>query len=323
MALLSVRNLGVEFTVTSGRPLYAVRGISFDLDEGQILGIVGESGSGKSVTALSLLRLLPGNGRMNGSVIHAGRSVEGMTHREMKDYRGGRVSMIFQEPGRSFDPLCSVESTFHETLRAHYGSITMTETRARTIQLLNEVGIPDPARRLTNYPHQFSGGQLQRIMIALALASDPEILIADEPTTALDVTIQAEIIRLLGSLRIHRKLAILFITHDIHLVSSFADRILVMYGGLVMEEGPSEEITRRPRHPYTLGLMDAVPRFGNHYTGNRLKAIPGTVPDPKKPEPGCPFSPRCSLARPECLKGIPPIIEEETKYRCIVPGVKG
>lgn len=322
MALLSIRELGVEFLVSSGRPLYAVRGISFDLDEGEILGIVGESGSGKSVTAQALLRLLPANGTVNGSILHAGRSVCGMTHREMKDYRGGRVSMIFQEPGRSFDPLYSLEKTFHETLRAHYGTITLTESRARTIQLLSEVGIPEPARRLANFPHQFSGGQLQRIMIALALASDPEILIADEPTTALDVTIQAEIIHLLGTLRDSRKLAILFITHDIHLVASFADRILVMYGGLVMEEGPAEKVTLSPRHPYTRGLMEAVPRFGRHYTGERLKAIPGSVPDPRKPEPGCPFAPRCNRVLAHCTKGIPPMVEEETRYRCLIKGVK-
>lgn len=255
--------------------------------------------------------------------------------------------MIFQEPSRSFDPIYSIGKTFEETFRAKEPALPRAEARRRATRLLGEVHIPRAEERLANFPHQFSGGMLQRIMIALALANDPDILIADEPTTALDVTIQAQIVGLLEELKRRRGLSLIFISHDLRLVSRIADRILVMYGGLVFEFGETEEVLERPRSPYTRSLLDSVPEWGSHYAAKRLATIPGSVPDPVRPEPGCPFAPRCPLAQEACGEGVPPLVEvpegetpprpEATLgegagltaarragfYRCIVPGVKG
>ena len=231
--------------------------------------------------------------------------------------------MIFQEPGRSFDPIYSIGRSLAETLRAHNPELEDAEIHRRSIQLLEEVHVTNPERRLENFPHQFSGGLLQRIMIAHALASDPRLLIADEPTTALDVTIQAEIVQLLLELRRSRNLAILFITHNLALISGFADRIVVMYGGLVMEQGRTTEVLQRPRHPYTAGLLRSLVPFGAHHRDVALTILSGSPPDPTRPEPGCPFAPRCELVQDACRLEVPALREENgVELRCIVEGPK-
>ena len=325
MKLLEIDGLQVDFA-TSGGLLHAVRGASLDVHEAEIVGVVGESGSGKSVTASSVLRLLPGNGiHAGGDIRYRGRSVFSLAPPELRAFRGAEVSMIFQEPGRSFDPIYSVGKAMAETLRAHNGELSDDEARSRSIELLEEVRIPNAADRLVNFPHQFSGGLLQRIMIALALASNPKVLIADEPTTALDVTIQAGIVDLLLRLRDERNLAIVFITHNLALISNIADRIVVMYGGMVMEQGKTSDVLSTPRHPYSRALLNSMLTFGKHYSRDPLQTIKGNVPDPRRPEPGCPFAPRCPLATAECTRQIPPLVAEGQAghlHRCIIPGVK-
>lgn len=321
--ILSVERLRVDFTTSGGR-LEAVRGVSFTLDRGEILGIVGESGSGKSVTAHALMRLVPSNGAITeGRIVYRGRDVAHMDYEELRGFRGKQIAMIFQEPGRSFDPIYSIGRSLAETIRAHHPDLSEDEIRERSIRLLNEVHVSHPESRLDNFPHQFSGGLLQRIMIAHALANDPEVLIADEPTTALDVTIQAGIIDLLGELRRSRGLAIIFITHNLALISEFADRLVVMYGGMVMEEGPVGEVIAAPRHPYTAGLLGSLVPFGVHHSQHPLNTLPGTPPDPIHPEPGCPFAPRCTYVTSACTKEVPAIVDSEgLAYRCLVPGPK-
>lgn len=320
--LLAVEDLRVDFAAEGGL-LEAVRGISFTLEPGEILGIVGESGSGKSVTAHAIMRLLAANGNISGgSVRYRGEDVASLDKQALRRYRGRQVAMIFQEPGRSFDPIYSIGRSLAETLRAHEPGLSDEEARTRSVRLLEEVHVSNAAGRLENFPHQFSGGLLQRIMIAHALAGEPAVLIADEPTTALDVTIQAGIIELLLELRSRRNLAILFITHNLALISGFADRLIVMYGGLLMEEGPVEEVLRAPSHPYTAGLIAGLIPFGSHYSADLLRIMAGTPPDPMHPEPGCPFAPRCPLVTGECRRTVPPVVRESTAYRCIVPGRK-
>ena len=320
--ILEVRDLKVTFA-TGGGVLQAVRGVSFDLNRSEVLGIAGESGSGKSVTAHSLLKLLPGNTmELSGRILFHGDDVLEKSKEELRAFRGGGISMIFQEPGRSFDPLYSIEKTLAETIRLHNPEFSKNQILDYSVQLLEEVRIPEAGSRIKNFPHQFSGGMLQRIMIAISLASAPEILIADEPTTALDVTIQAEIVKLLMELREKRNLSIIFISHDLSLLASVCDRIAVMYAGLVLEQGPMRKVLEAPYHPYTRALLDSVPRLGDHYTEKTIASIPGTVPDPMKHEPGCPFEPRCSLAEEACRKEIPPVIADPHQYRCIKKGVK-
>jgi len=306
---LEVQNLKVDFSVLRGNEhicVQAVRGLSFSLRKGECLGIVGESGSGKSVSTLAIPGLLPKNADVQGSIRYEGIDLTspGVSLRE---YRGKKVGMIFQEPGRSYDPLQNIGSVFFETFRNTGKEITKEESADRAAALLAETGLDNGRERLSNFPHQFSGGQLQRIGIALALAQGCELLIADEPTTALDLTIQKQIIELLKTLRHTRNISIIFISHDIDLVAEICDRIMVMYGGLTMESGGAADITGSPRHPYTRALLAASPGFGSHYSRERLSTIPGKVTDPARPEPGCPFAPRCSLAKPECSQAIPPL----------------
>ncbi|MHC6204627.1 dipeptide/oligopeptide/nickel ABC transporter permease/ATP-binding protein [Breznakiellaceae bacterium SP9] len=320
-ALLFVENLAVSFTVLQGRrslSVQAVRGVSFSLNRGEILGIVGESGSGKSVTTTVIPGLLPGNAQVTGACWYDGVELIGMQDKTLRQYRGKKIGMIFQEPGRSYDPLQNMGSVFWETYRNSAPKISRDDALDKAAALLTELGLPNSSERLSNFPHQFSGGQLQRIGIALALAQGCELLIADEPTTALDVTVQKQIIELLKQLRQERAISIIFISHDIDLVADISDRIMVMYGGLVMESGPSRLFTSDatsdgetqdlPLHPYTKALLAASPRFGSHYSTERLAAIPGKVSSPSSPEPGCPFAPRCAVARAECTKSIPPLI---------------
>ena len=319
--LFEIKDLKVDFNTFRGK-LEAVRGVSFSIPAGSITGIVGESGSGKSVTALSLINLLPKNSQAHGDILFQGESIFGFDQEKLRSFRGKQVGVIFQEPGRSFDPIYSIGKSMAEAILAHQPELKPEEAAEKALKLLKEVNLPSAEERLKNFPHQFSGGLLQRIMIAVSLASDPELLIADEPTTALDVTIQAQIVELLLSLKKKRNLAILFISHNLALIGSVAERIIVMYGGLIMEEGPAQEVLNRPLHPYTKGLLDSLPRFGSHYSEQPLRSIPGDVPNPLKPEPGCPFAPRCWLVKEECRKEIPPFITESHIHRCIIPGVK-
>ncbi|MBR4464412.1 MAG: ATP-binding cassette domain-containing protein [Treponema sp.] len=304
---LSVQNLRVSFTVLRGASqtiIQSVRGLSFKMQRGEILGIVGESGSGKSVTTTAIPALHPSNATVEGKIFFEGVELTALSQKEMRSYRGKKIGLIFQEPGRSFDPLQNMGSVFFETFRNSNPQISRQDSDKKAVELLTEVGLPDPESRLKNYPHQFSGGQLQRIGIALALAQGCELLIADEPTTALDVTIQAQIVALLADLREKRKLSIIFISHNIELVAGLCDNIIVMYGGLIMESGSSEEIMQRAKHPYTQALLASSPKFGTHYSSQRLTSIPGRVTDPAHPEPGCPFAPRCQYAKDVCKKTI-------------------
>ena len=302
-ALLSIRNLKVTFSLLRGTrriPVYGVRGVSFDLQPGEILGIVGESGSGKSVSTTAIPGLLPTNAHATGDIFFDGVNLLELSQNQLREYRGKRISIIFQEPGRSFDPLQNIGSVFWETFRNLEPSITKEESNKKAVALLKEVELPDPEGRLKAYPHQFSGGQLQRIGIALALAQNCQLLIADEPTTALDVTIEAQIVSLLLRLKKERNMAIIFISHDIHLVGRISDRIAVMYGGKIMETGTSRQIMEAPHHPYTQALISATPEFGRHYSSQPMASIPGQVCDPTDPIPGCPFAPRCTYAKPQC-----------------------
>jgi oligopeptide/dipeptide ABC transporter ATP-binding protein len=308
--LLLISNLTVTFNVQRGKDfirIQAVRGVSFSLSKGECLGIVGESGSGKSVSTLAIPGLLPKNADVGGSIRYGGKELSGLGTKALREYRGKKIGMIFQEPGRSYDPLQSMGSVFLETFRNSEPGITKEESETRAVALLEETGLDNGKERLSNFPHQFSGGQLQRIGIALALAQGCELLIADEPTTALDLTIQKQIVELLKRLRRTRNISIVFISHDIDLVAEISDRIMVMYGGLEMESGASADITGDPHHPYTSALLAASPRFGSHYSKGRLLTIPGKVIDPSNPESGCPFAPRCSKAKPECTEAVPPL----------------
>ncbi len=307
--LLCVRNLNVNFIIQRGKNtvnIHSVRGISYDVKKGEILGIVGESGSGKSVSTVAISGLLPVNAVVSGNIyFNDGSSFTDLTlldNAKMRKYRGRKIGMIFQESGRAFDPLQNIGSVFFETLKNMEPSITREESDKRACQLLEEVGITDAQNRLKNFPHQFSGGQLQRIGIALSLAQNCELLIADEPTTALDVTVQAQIEELLRKLNKTRGLAIIFISHNIELVARLSHTMIVMYGGKIMESGQSKTLFKNPKHPYTQALLASTPRFGNHYTKEKLVSIPGRVTDPASPPKGCPFEPRCSFAQSECKK---------------------
>ncbi len=301
--LLYVRDMHVTFDIQRGIkrvPIYAVRGVSYYVDEGEVLGIVGESGSGKSVSTTAITGLLPKNSVFSGHIYFDGTEISYLPQNMIREYRGKKIGLVFQESGRAFDPLQNIGSVFYETLKNENPYISKDEAKNKTISLLREVGLPDPEGRLKAYPHQFSGGQLQRIGIALALAQNCRLLIADEPTTALDVTIQAQIVSLLISLKEKRKLSIIFISHNINLVAGISDRILVMYGGKVMECGQAEQILNRPKHPYTKALVAAMPEFGSHYTMEKMNFIEGKVSDPSNPPDGCPFAPRCGNASEKC-----------------------
>jgi len=313
-SLLKISGLHVSFTILRGKnriTLPAVKGLSLTLNKGECLGIVGESGSGKSVSTQAVPGLLPKNAAVSGSILYEGNELIGLDTKELREYRGKKIGMIFQEPGRSYDPLQNMGSVFFETFRNSEPGITKEKAFEKAACLLAETGLENGRERLGNFPHQFSGGQLQRIGIALALAQGCELLIADEPTTALDVTIQKQIVELLKTLRRTRGISIIFISHDIDLVAEISDRILVMYGGMEMELGPSEDIINNPKHPYTRALLASSPRFGSHYSLGRLMAIPGKVSDPGTDIAGCPFAPRCSQATEKCRAESPPLSEIE------------
>ena len=271
-SLISVQDLHVSFHVlrgTSWTTIPAARGVSFEVNKGEILGLVGESGSGKSVSTTAIPGLLPQNAECTGHIYYKGIDLLGLSQKELREYRGQKIAIIFQEPGRSYDPLQNIGSIFFETFRILEPKITREEADKKTVDLLTQVGIPEPERRLKSYPHQFSGGQLQRVGIALALAQNCELLIADEPTTALDVTIQAQIISLLLKLKQERNLSIIFISHNINLVAQISDRIAVMYQGQIIETGSSQEVIKEPKHPYTQKLVSSLIEFGSHYTDKK------------------------------------------------------
>ena len=301
---LKVSNLNVTFDILRGNKkvkVHAVRGINFELKKGHVLGVVGESGSGKSVSTTAITGLLPKNAFISGQIIFEGKNILGLSQNELRKIRGKKIGLIFQEPGRAFDPLQNIESAFYETFKNSFPKITKKESAQKALLLLDEVGISNSKERLLNYPHQFSGGQLQRICIALALAQDCQLLIADEVTTALDPTIQIQIVNLLLKLKKERDLSIIFISHNIDLVSKISDELVVMYGGLVMESGITKEIIRSPKNPYTKALLDAVPKSGSHYSQGKLKSIPGKVSDPSCLKDGCPFASRCKEAKEKCF----------------------
>jgi oligopeptide transport system ATP-binding protein len=320
MSLLEVRNLKTYFATKRGEAR-SVDGVSFTLDRGETLSLVGESGCGKSVTALSLMRLVSSPGRIvDGSVLFEGRDLVKLSEDEMRRIRGDEIAMIFQDPMTSLNPVYTVGEQIAEAIRLHR-RVSKRESWNQAIEGMRDVAIPAPEVRAKNYPHEMSGGMRQRIMIAMALACDPKLLIADEPTTALDVTIQAQILDLLTELREKRNLALLLITHDLGIVAETSDRVAVMYAGRIVELTRVRELFRNPRHPYTEGLLRSVPQLeeSNGEKKRRLHTIEGVVPNPTNLPPGCRFAPRCEHAREKCREGEITLIEIESGHstRCI------
>ena len=315
--LLSVKNLSTEFPVKKGI-VRAVEDVSFDVDAGEILAIVGESGSGKSVTSLSVMGLLAEPGRVAaGSMEFEGRDLATLSEKDYRELRGNDMAMIFQEPMTSLNPVYRVGKQIVEAIRTHE-KISKKEARERAIDLLRKVGIPSPEKRIDDYPHQMSGGMRQRVMIAMALACNPKLLIADEPTTALDVTIQAQILDLLRRLRDDTGMAVLLITHDLGVVSETADRVVVMYCGQVVEEAEVRALFDHPMHPYTLGLLKSIPRLEDDDT-KRLYMIKGMVPNPLEMPPGCHFSDRCDSCMDICRTQMPKLVDAGgRKVRCFL-----
>ena len=304
--LLSVRDLRTVFYMEDGAAP-AVDGVSFDLREGETLGLVGESGCGKSVTSLSIMRLVPPPGRTEGGrVLFEGRDLLALDEGAMRRVRGNRVAMIFQEPMTSLNPAFTCGDQIDEAIRLHLG-LDARAARERTVDLLRRAGIPAPEQRADEYPHRLSGGMRQRVMIAMALSCNPSLLIADEPTTALDVTIQAQILDLLKRLQASAGMAVLLITHDLGVIAEVADRVAVMYAGRIVEQADAASLFRTPRHPYTRGLLASRPRLAERR--DRLEAIPGAVPDPARFPPGCRFHPRCPLADDRCRGEAPSLME--------------
>ncbi|MFC7474027.1 ABC transporter ATP-binding protein [Dankookia sp. GCM10030260] len=311
MALLEVDNLQTHFRTPDGINR-AVDGVTFHVEAGETLAIVGESGCGKSVTAMSILRLIPEPpGKIAGSIRFEGRDLLQCSDREMRDIRGNEISMIFQEPMTSLNPVLTVGRQIGETLRLHQG-LSASQAEAKAVEMLTLVGIPEPARRVREYPHQLSGGMRQRVMIAIALACNPKLLIADEPTTALDVTIQAQILELMRDLKHRVGAAIVLITHDLGVVAEVAERVIVMYAGRKVEEAAVGLLFNDPKHPYTQGLLGSMPKLGSSLHGQetRLAEIPGLVPSLKQKIPGCVFASRCPKATDFCTQ-VAPALEEK------------
>ncbi len=309
MALLQVRDLGVRFDTPDG-PVTAVNGISFSLERGQTLGIVGESGSGKSQSVLAMMGLLARNGHASGQVLYDGRDLLALPESELNRVRGNRVAMIFQDPMTALNPYLTVERQMTEVLEIHQG-LNRRDARTRAIAALEAVKIPEATRRIGMYPHEFSGGMRQRVMIAMALLCEPDVLVADEPTTALDVTVQAQIIALMQDLQRERGTAIVMITHDLGVVAGLCDEVMVLYGGRVMAQGPADQLFYQPTHPYTRGLLAALPRL-EHDDDQPLVAIPGAPPNMSNLPAGCPFSTRCAWAQSHCAVDQPALLSVGT-----------
>jgi len=302
-AVLEVTDLKVDFPTAEG-PVPAVRGVDLELEAGKVLGVVGESGSGKTVSMLAVLGLLPASARVSGSVRYRGRELVGMAPRELRKLRGSAIAMIFQDPTTSLNPVHTNGHQIVEGIRIHHPGTGRKEAARRAVELLALVGIPQPDRRARDYPHQFSGGMCQRAMIAMAVANDPDVLVADEPTTALDVTIQAQILDLLRSIRQETDMAIVLISHDLGVVAGLADDVAVMYAGRVVERGTVDDVYSQARHPYTRGLLASVPRLTDTRTGP-LASIGGGPPSLLHLPPGCVFAPRCPYQRPNCTVDDP------------------
>jgi oligopeptide/dipeptide ABC transporter ATP-binding protein len=313
-ALLDIKDLTVEFGAGS-TAFKAVDGVSLDVSSGEIVALVGESGSGKSVTALSVLRLLPAPPARiaTGRIMFDGVDLLQLSEEEIRDVRGGSISMVFQEPMTSLNPVLSVGRQMMEGMRLHLG-LSAKAAWARAVELLAMVGISDAERRLRQYPHHMSGGMRQRIMIAMAVSCEPRLIIADEPTTALDVTIQAQILELLQDLCRRLDVALVIITHNLGVVARYADRVNVMYAGRIVEHGSAAPLYRHPAHPYTAGLLNSVPRL-DRPRGTQLDPIPGTPPDPSALASGCAFRPRCGYATRQCADAVPPLFEASTGHR--------
>ncbi len=313
VSLLNINNLSVSFKTDKGL-IKVVSNLFFDIKKAEVFGLVGESGCGKSLTALSILRILPNNASAEGEIIFDNKNLLTLDENEMRRIRGKDISMIFQEPMTSLNPVLTIGYQIAEALVTHFG-ISKKEAMDRTVELLKAVKIPSPELRIKDYPHQMSGGMRQRVMIAMAIACNPSLLIADEPTTALDVTIQAQILELLQGLRKERDMAILLITHDLSIISEQADRVAIMYAGRIMELADVDELFRSPLHPYTHGLLESLPVA----KGVALKPISGFVPTPEKFPAGCKFSDRCYLSSDECRRSEPELVEisENHFVRCI------
>ncbi|MEO5762233.1 MAG: ABC transporter ATP-binding protein [Vicinamibacteria bacterium] len=312
--LLEVKDLVTRIPLEGGCEISVVNGVSFSIARGESMGLVGESGSGKSMSVLSLMGLLPRPGRVtSGHALLDGRDLLALPAAELRRIRGREIGMVFQDPATSLNPVLTIGQQMTEGLRAHL-PMSEGDRRKRAIELLELVGIPGGEARLKSFPHEFSGGQRQRILIAMAIACEPRLLIADEPTTALDTTIQAQIVELLKGLQRRLGMAILWITHDLALVAGIVDRVAVMYAGSIVEEAPVGELFKRPRHPYTLGLLRAMPHTrARHTGGERLTSIPGSPPDLKSLGSGCSFAPRCSMVMEGCR-------EERPRLAVVSPG---
>jgi oligopeptide transport system ATP-binding protein len=312
--ILEVNDLYTRFKIAEGT-IHAVNGVSFYLEHGEALAVVGESGCGKSVTMMSIMGLIPipPGEIFKGEVLYLGRDLLKISEPEMEQVRGKEIAMVFQDPMTALNPVLTIGRQLGEPLRVHLG-MNKQEIQTRSIELLEQVGIGDPAQRLNDYPHQLSGGQRQRAMIAMALACLPSILIADEPTTALDVTIQAQIVELVQSIRQSLNMAVIWITHDLGVVAEIAQRVLVMYAGFVVEEAVVDDIYEDPRHPYTLALLAALPRVDQR-RDKRLKSIPGAPPNLLVEPAGCPFAPRCELAFDRCRVEMPPLIQVAPRHQ--------
>lgn len=313
--LLDVQHITTEFKTRRG-VVQAVRDVSFSIAKGEILALVGESGSGKSVTSLSIMGLLSSNGRVSsGKILFNGEDLLTKSDHALRHIRGNNISMIFQEPMTSLNPIFTVGDQIMESIRLHT-KLSKKEAREKMLHLLDLVGIPNPAARVKDYPHQLSGGMRQRVMIAIAMSCEPQLLIADEPTTALDVTIQAQILDLIYRMREKFNISVLLITHDLGVVAEAADRVAVMYCGRIVEEGSTRDILTRPCHPYTLGLLKSIPRLDDH--ARRLYMIPGMVPPLEEVPDYCAFADRCDRATDQCRQNLPPFVAlKDRNVRCI------
>ena len=309
---LAIEDLNVTFKTNDG-PLHAVRGVSFEVQANEVLAIVGESGSGKSVTSLTIMDLLPkALSTITGSIRWDGQELVGASPEATRSLRGAEISMIFQDPLSALNPVHRVGDQIAEAITAH-GKISKKEVRARVLELMTRVGISDPEKTMHRYPHEFSGGMRQRVMIAIALACNPKLIIADEPTTALDVTVQAQILHLLTALVKDVGSSVILITHDLGVVAGIADRVLVMYAGRIVEDATVDELFRSPSHPYTRGLLDSLPNLDGTIT--RLKPIGGQPPNLSHEPPGCSFAPRCELREERCFGESPELLEHEAGHR--------